>query len=104
MKIDKKILVVVTSLILLIVIASLIYFFTRPVDKINEEKPLPDNPVFVQEYMTTSEKELLSMPTDLKVQVLNRDENGVPMTFKIINNDADILTTDSIPAIRPGKE
>lgn len=104
MKIDKKIVVVVISLILLIVIASLIYFLTRQVDKTTEEKPLPDNPVFVQEFMTVAEKKALSMPEDLEVQILRRDEAGEPMTFKIIKSDADILTTNSIPAIRPEKE
>ncbi len=106
MKISKKTLIIIVVAILLVAIVSIAYFLTRQKESSSTSLTPTDNnePAFVQEFMTVEEKKGLSMSEDLRVQVIKRDESGEPMTFKIIKSDADILTTDSIPAIRPEKE
>jgi hypothetical protein len=51
--------------------------------------------------MSTEEKASLYIPEETKVQVLNRDEKGEPITYKIINNDAEVVTEDKMAPIRP---
>lgn len=106
MKINKKLLLILVLIFFLVAIAVFIYFFSKQKIELPVASTAVDNnqPAFVQEFMSADEKKTLSMPDDLRVQVIKRDEAGEPMTFKIINSETDILTTDSIPAIRPEKE
>lgn len=106
MKISKKVLLIIILALLLAALAGLAYFMMRQKDESPAAIVTVDNnkPIFVQEFMSVDEKKALSMPDDLRVQIIKRDSAGEPMTFKIINSDEDILTSDSIPAIRPEKE
>ncbi len=105
MKISKKTLLILLVVILLMGAALLAYFFNKQKDAALVVSNPADNskPVFIQEFMTAEEKKELSMSEDLRVQVIKRDASGEPMTFKIIKSEADIITSDSIPSIRPEK-
>jgi len=106
MKISRKSILILIGSFLLLVIASLVYYLNRQKVELTTPSITADNnqPVFVQEFMSVDEKKALSMPEDLRVQIINRDQDGSPMTFKIINSDADILSTNVIPSVRPDKK
>lgn len=44
------------------------------------------------EFMTDAEKEKIGLPTDIKVQVLQRDDKGKISAYKIIYQDSDVIT------------
>lgn len=44
------------------------------------------------DFMKSEEKKTMGIPEDLKVQVLERDANGVVLAYKIIRQDSDIMT------------
>jgi len=44
------------------------------------------------EFMTDAEKLKMSIPADLKIQVLERDKTGKITTYRVIKQDSDIMT------------
>lgn len=53
---------------------------------INDEQPIE------LEFMTEAEKVARGLDITKKIQVLSRDENGLPNAFKILKRDNDYLT------------
>ena len=101
MKINKKVLLLAVGLLVLAALAWWLYAQRSNPGKngtnVSENQSASLNPVF----MSTEEKASLYIPAETKVQVLNRDEKGEPITYKIINNDSEVVTEDKMAPIRP---
>jgi len=56
----------------------------------------------VPEFMNAQEKKQFQVPSELKAQIINRNESGNITVYKIINTDADVvLDPNNIPSISP---
>lgn len=101
MRVNKKILLLAVGLLVLAALAWWLYSQRSDLKKdganVSENQSAYLEPVF----MSTEEKASLYIPTETKVQVLNRDEKGEPITYKIINNDSEVVTGDKMAPIRP---
>lgn len=54
------------------------------------------------EFMNAQEKKQFQVPSELKAQIINRNESGGITVYKIVNTDADVvLNPNDIPSISP---
>jgi hypothetical protein len=96
----------VLSLFVIIVVAAVIflsfYFFSKQktVAPVFNEETVSVSPTF----MTSEEKGALFIPSEQRVQVLQRSEDGQVMVYKLINSDTDVLNDGALDSIRPEKQ
>jgi len=54
------------------------------------------------EFMNAQEKKQFQVPSELKAQIINRNEAGGITVYKIVNTDTDvILDPDNVPSLSP---
>lgn len=54
------------------------------------------------EFMNAQEKKQFQVPSELKAQIINRNEAGGITVYKIVNTDADVvLDPNKVPALSP---
>lgn len=105
MIISKKQGLIIGGLALLIIVLVVVYlFWQRTVSDTElapETTPTTNTaPVF----MTSEEKQIFAIPEETKIQVINRGEDGSVITYKIINNDADVVIPGSASSTRPARQ
>ncbi len=105
---NKKKLIILLSIILILVILVFIFFyfssFKKPLENNTEPEFIPisenlDNEIYKPkpielELMTDQDKEILNISAEAyrRIQVLEKEEDGGVITYRIINSDADIVT------------
>lgn len=103
----KKIIISLSILLILIIILFIFIYFTspeKPLENNTEPEVIPvsenlDNEIYKPkpielELMTDQDKEILNISAEAyrRIQVLEKEEDGGVITYRIINSDADILT------------
>ncbi len=98
---NKKILILlgIGALILLLVIALIIKQLRYNNSIVAETNKPAEN--FQADFLSASEKQNLSLTTDLKVQALKRNAQGDVMVYKIIRNESDVIDPATIKPISP---
>lgn len=105
MIISKKQGLIIGGLALLIIVLVVVYLFWQrtvsDTELVPETTPTTNTaPVF----MTSEEKQIFAIPEETKIQVINRGEDGSVITYKIINNDADVVIPGSASSTRPARQ
>ncbi len=105
MIISKKQGLIIGGLTLLVIALVVIYLlWQRPV--VDTEFTPETNPTTntAPVFMTSEEKQIFAIPEETKIQVINRGEDGSIITYKIINNDADVVIPGSASSTRPTRQ
>jgi len=85
-------LIIIAALVILVVV-WLVFFFNKSEEITNTSNQAATNSqAFKVEFLSNAEKTSLSIPTDLKIQSIKRGASGELLIYKIINNDAEIVT------------
>lgn len=105
MIISKKQGLIIGGLALLIIVLVVVYLFWQrtvsDTELVPETTPTTNTaPVF----MTSEEKQIFAIPEETKIQVINRGEDGSVITYRIINNDADVVIPGSASSTRPARQ
>lgn len=86
----------ILAVIFLVAVLVFLFFWFRKDQIDNSPESLPLNiasdEVIAPVFMTEIEKSSYGLPVNSQVQVFNRDESGVIMSYKIIRSDDDIIT------------
>lgn len=105
MKKAYQIIIIIVVLVLLVV--SLVYWLW-PKPEITNNAPgnlSADGSLRSPEFMTDSDKELFGLSSNIKAQIISREEDGGISVYKIIRNDNDIVADPSqLPSISPRLE
>ncbi len=101
MKINKKVLLLVAGLIILIGFGWWFYTQRSAPEKSGTDIPGNQTATLNPVFMSSEEKASLYISEETRVQVLNRDEKGEAITYKIINNDSEVITESQMAPIRP---
>ncbi|MFA5024364.1 MAG: hypothetical protein WC523_05375 [Patescibacteria group bacterium] len=90
---NKKIIIISALILLAIIVFLLIIFLNKEMKSktVDREKTTSSTP-FKVEFLSNQEKTQLGIPTDLKIQSLKRGPKNELVAYKIIKNDADIIT------------
>lgn len=101
----KKIIIIVSSVLVLLLIIFLIIFPTKKSENVPDNKT-SDNKTkvtksFTPELLTAKEKARLKIPSETKVQVMARDQQGEATVYKVIKNDSDIVDPAQVEPVSP---
>lgn len=97
----KKYKIFVLILGLLIIIILLWLAWSKIFGRYSGKNSMGGNLV-APEFMNAQEKKQFQVPSDLKAQIINRNESGNITVYKIVNTDADVvLDPNNIPSISP---
>ena len=86
---NKKRLYLIAGAIVILILVAIVLLVTNKTNII----PLGHNnpSVYKPEFMTESEKAAFGLPEDARIQIF-RSEDGAPPVYKIIREEADIVT------------
>lgn len=86
----KRIYIIVGAMVVIIALVIVLILSTGK----SSVSPFGDSDVvpYEPEFMDNLEKSAFSLPEDAKIQVLKRSEIGAVEVYKIIREDADIVT------------
>lgn len=101
MKVNKKVLLFAVGVLILGGLVWWFYAQRSTPEKGDDITPANQTANLAPVFMSMEEKASLYIPEETRVQVLNRDENGEAITYKIINNDSEVITESQMKPIRP---
>ncbi len=88
---------VIISLVLLLLGAALVYWFwpENNINKVPASITESGGSLYSPEFMTDKEKESFGLPSETRVQVISREQDGNVSVYKIIRNEQDVVSNPS---------